>query len=783
MPAHLSDETPLVAEGTIEKPELPESRIRNGWHAHAIYRTLEYDDSESERNRARIDHQIDGGLPYSTEVLADAGRGEDANVNFGEAKAEDDLAKTPFIEMATVSPVLWRIKTNFGTPTDQRTWSAKISEGFSRTVRGWGRDFNYYLQKLAQEFTRHGAGFAYFEDEFDWHWRADGMSAFKVPRGTESRASAISYCICKREMTTDELWRKIQNEEIAKEVGRWNVEAVKMAIFRAASTPGLTWSDYNWEEIEKQFKENDIDMGSRCDRVQIYHLWVREYDSTIAHYIGLQDGIFLNSGLVVAPTKDNKDQKLDMAGDGFLYAHRCRFPAFQSCIVPFFYAIGTHGTIHTIRGQGEMNYGPTAISNRTRNAMIDAVKAASMVILQTETASEAESLAYTQVGGFMVLPANVKINATAMPDTSQRMQPLLDEMGRLRQQLLPRSTAQATPSESSQPETRYAIQARQVTGSALGSAVLTQWFDPWGDLGREMYRRMMNPDLRESDPGGKEAFEFRVWCMKQGVPAEAMAFDQCEIEAMRTIGNGSPEARQYAASQVWSLADAFDEVGRHKALVDNLGAIPGVDFQAAQDYAGPETPRQPVDDQIARLENTMFTVGAPAQVTGEQDHWVHCQAHMELVTQFLESFNGGEMDGGKLVTALKPALDNMLAHSEYLTKDKTRIKESAQVRKFIQNANGTLEQQENKMIAAQQRAQQQPQGQNGQQPSGEEQRAWELHQAKIRQMQMDSAMRQQEFQQKLADQRAESHARMTIADLKASRDMAEKSAQLASQPT
>lgn len=780
MPSFVTDETPLVAAGTPEKPALPESRIRDGWHAHGIYRTLEYDDSDSERNRAKIDHQIDGGLPYSPDVLADAGRGEDANVNFGEAKAEDDLAKTPFIEMATVSPVLWRIKTNFGNPGDRREWSAKISQGFSRTVRGWGRDFNYYLQKLAQEFTRHGAAFAYFEDEFDWHWRADGLSAFKVPRGTESRASAISYCTCKREMTADELWRKIRDEKTAREVGRWNVDAVKRAIFKAAATPGQTFDNYQWEEMERQFKENDIDMGQRCDRVNIYHLWLREYDGTIAHYIGLQDGVALTTGEIYMPSKEAKDRKLDMSGNGFLYAHRCRFPAFESCIVPFFYAIGTHGTIHTIRGQGEMMYGSIAIANRTRNLLIDAVKASSMVIVQTETPNEAESLAYVQMGGFMVIPANVKINANAMPDVADRVQPLLDEMVRLRQQLLPRSTAQAAQGKSKQPETKYSIQARQNTGSALGSSVLTQWFDPWGDLGREMYRRLMNPDLTEEHPGGKTAFEFRAWCMKQGVPPEAMAFDQCEIESMRVIGNGSPEQRQYTAEQIWELADAFDEPGRKNALRDVVGAT-GVDYQMVEDYVGPNEPRQPLDDQIARMENSLFTVGAPAQVTGEQDHWVHCQAHMQLVKEFVGEFQQGAIDGGKLVNVLKPALDNMLAHSEYLTKDKTREKDSAQVRKFIQNSNGILEQQENKLIAAMQRAKQAPQGQNGQQPNGEEQRAWELHQAKLRQMQFETQIRQREVQQKLAIQQQEARMRMTLADLKAAHDTAERAAELASE--
>lgn len=779
-----SGDKPLIADGSADDPQLPEARIRDGWHANSIYRRLEYDDTDSELARANIDAQIDGALPYSRSVMADAGRGEDANVNFREAKAEDDLAQTPFIEMGTVSPILWRIKTNFGKPGDQTKWSAILSSEFSKTVRDWGEDFDYYRQRLAQQFTRHGAGFAYFEDEFNWQWRADGLSAFKLERDTESRSSAIDYCTCKRSMTVTELYKFVRNETLAKEVGRWNVEAVKRAILTAAASEGQTFYNYQWQDFERQMKENDIDMGSKSKKVQVYHLWVREYDGQIAHYIGLQNGVAMVTGDIIKCEGASNSLKGDMIGNGFLYAHRFRFPEFKSCIVPFFYAIGTHATVHTIRGQGEMNFAPISISNRTRCTLIDAAKASSMILMRAETPSDVENFAYIQVGGFMVYSGgNSKVEPTAMPDVSARVQPILSEMANLRQNLLPMSVAQSPAGpKSKQPETKYAIQAKQNRGGALSSAMLTQWFGPFGRLGEEMYRRMVNPKLTEQDPGGKEAFAFRVRCMKRGVPAEAMDFDVCEVDAVRVIGNGSPEARQYAAEQVWELADAFDEPGRKLALRDVVGSIPGVDFQAADDYVGPIEPRQPVDEQIANNENSLFTLGATAKVTGEQDHWVHCQVHMEMVKEFVQEFQNGAIVGGKLVSVLKPALDNMLAHSEYLTKDKTREKESAEVRKFIQNNNGVLEQQENKLIAAMQRQQQQPQGQNGQQPDGEEIRAQQMHQAKLRQMQQEAEMRQREMQQKLAIQQQEAHARMTIADLKAAHDMAEQAAALASQP-
>jgi hypothetical protein len=776
-------DTPAVASGSDEKPILPRNRIKDAWHAHAVYRKLEYDDRDAEATRADIDYQIDGGLPYSVKVMKDNGRGEDANVNFREAKAEDDLAATPFIEMGSISPVLWRVRTSYGSPNDNERWSKIISEKFSKMVRRW-KSFNYYRIRLAQQFTRHGVGFAYWEDEFDWRWRADGLSAFKVPRGTESRADAIPYCVCKRQMSVVELYNFIQDEQKAKDDGRWNVLAVRQAILRASSRNNQTFYDYQWEDLERQLKENDTEVGQRAEMVQVYHLWVVEYDDRVSHYIGLRDGIALMDGAFVT-IKDGSEKPENMIEDGFLYRHRFRFPKFTSCIIPFFYAIGTHASIHSIRAIGEMNFGSIQISNRTRCTLIDSAKASSMILLRAETPSDVENFAYIQMGGFMVYSGgNSKVEPTAMPDVSARVQPVLNEMQSLRRQLQPMSVTSGVPQQgkSKQPLTKYQVQADQNRGGALTSAMLTMWYDPFDQVGEEMYRRVMNRDLTQADPGGREAFAFRVQCMKLGVPAEAMDFDVCEVTSVRSIGNGSPEQRQYAAEQIWELADALDEPGRKLALKEVLGAIPSVDNDLVEELVGADKPRMPVDDQIARMENALFVLGQQAQVTGEQDHWVHCEDHREMVDEFLKGFQEGQVDGEKIVSVLKPALANMAEHLDYLSKDKTREKEAAQVRKFIQGANGTLEQQENKLIAAMQREQDKMQGGNGAQPSPEAAQKAQLHQAKLEQLQMETQMRQQMMMQKIRNSQIESNARLRQGDIKNAIDISERAAALASQP-
>lgn len=802
MPYAGSYDIPAITDGNDEK--LPQNRVRDGWHGHAIFRKLEYDDRDAEVGRACIDQQIDGVPPWSRKVMEDAGRGEDANVNFREARAEDDLAQTPFIEMGTVSKILWRVKTNFSPQEqDNKKWSSTISEMFTKMVRKWGA-FNYYRQRAGQQFTRHGAAFAYWEDETDWRWRADGFSAFKLPRDTESRADAIPYCICKRSMSVTDLYSFIRKEEQAKDAGHWNVEAVKIALRYAAISNSRPLYSYAWEDFQREIKENDVEFGVRAEKIQLYHLWCEEYDGSISHYIGLQDGVAML--MTEQPgEKPFKSQKYDekgnpkrsegengkyeeppkqMAGNGFLFAHRFRFPKFLSSIVPFFYCIGTQGTIHTIRGQGEMNFAPIQISNRTMCTMLDAIKGSSMILLQAETAMDAEQFAYVQYGPFMLIPQNAKVQPQAMPDVGPRYLPVLNEMRALRARNNPNGQTQGAPStgKSKQPKTKYQMQSEQNMGGSLNSAMLTQWFDPWTWVGEEMYRRAMNPDLKQDDRGGKEAFEFRKWCMKAGVPAEAMRIENCEIEAVRVIGNGSPEQRQYAAEQVYELSDGFDESGKKQALTDVVASIPGVDYQSAEDYVGAVKLREPIDDQIARLENSDFTQGASCDVTGEQNHWVHFQVHNELAEQFAQSFQQGEIDGEKIVTVLKPALDNMQRHAEYLTKDKSRDKESAQARKIVQNYGGLLEQQENKMIAAMHRQNEQMQPQQGQQQSGDEARAQQAHDLKMKKMQMDMQMRQAQFQQRQQLMQMEARLHMTLASMEAARDMAEKSAEIASAP-
>lgn len=768
------DNAPSVAEDIVTDvpPKLVTSRVKDGEQGHKIFKKLDDDDRSAAWKRSNIDYMIDGGAPFDEQVMIDAGRGDDANVNFMEGKAEDDAAQTPFIEMTTVARILWQCRTNYGDPNEQARFSQIISEEHTRTAREWGEDFDYFRLRLAQQFTRHGLAFVYWEDETDWRWRADGPDAFKVPRNTESRSSAIPYATCKRSISVDELYRFIRNEKAAREIGRWNVDAVKEALCTATFNDGRDFNDA-WPEFVREMRENDLTVGATKQQLKIYHLWVRELDQrgSISHYIGLQSG-----------ASRSRDAKI---GNGFLYEHRSRFSELKRCIIPFFYGIGTHGTVHSARGQGEMNFGPISIGNRARCMMIDAVRAASSILLQADTPNDAEGAAYIQRGPFLILSGNSKVQPTAMPDVSNRMLPVLRDMQMLRQNLTGSFQSRAITEEGTQERTAYEVKAAQNQGGTLESARLTLFFGPWGRVGREMFDRMMNPKLTDEDPGGPEALDFRARCMARGVPAAALRAVYA-VEAVRTVGYGSPQARQAAAEEIYQKSGGFDEVGRKEALRDCIASIPGVDYQTADRYVGPtDTPRTTVDDQIAELENNDFRAGQKVPVIDSQNHWTHCQHHAALVNETSGAFQQGQIDGGQLVPILSSALDNMLQHSEALNNDPMRQKEAGYVRKFLQENNAVLEQQENKLVAEMQRQQEQAAGsqqpqqdpnsaapESAPEPNGEEQRKWEAHQQDMQIRAQEIAMRQREFEQKLQLQDADAQQKRAQADLKLQAELA-----------
>lgn len=756
-----SSQNNTYPETLDDKGVVPPRRVKDGEAAYAIYARLRQDDEGAAYQRAAIGNMVDGGKPYDDGILLDAGMGDATNVNFMEGKAEEDSSQTPYIELTSASEILWECHTAVGDEKQRWNDSMIVSREFSRMVREWDgepSDFTYYKLRLAQQYNRHGISFLYWDNEIDWRWRCDGLNNFRIPRDLESRPSAVPYATCDRWMSVTDLYGFIRDEENVRAMGRWNVEAVQQAIIDAGKGSSRRNS---WERFVQSSRENDIGACQDYDKVAVYHMWMKEFNNEISHYIGLQSGHVKKRGM-------------RMIGNGFLYEHRFRFRSMQECIIPFTYGIGTHGTFHTIRGMGELNFGPIQISNRIRCKWLDSLKASISVLLEAETPSQAQDVGITHIGPYLVVTGG-KINPNTLPDTSERMLPALRDMQLLRQNITGSFQSRAISEGANDYRTKYEIEAQQAQEGKLGASSMELFIEPWSKAGLQMYRRaVLNDTLREDDPGGKGAFEMIMRCLSQGVSMEALR-SVYKVEAVRLLGNGSPSARQYAAEKIWSLSGSFDEVGRHASLKDMVASIPGVGWQNADRYVGPETPRNTADDSIAELENNDFRSGQSLQVDTFQNHWVHCQHHAPLVTELAQGMQTGQLDPQTGVVALRAVMDNMLAHSEQMNLDPSRVSQAAGIRKFLQNNSGVLQQMETKVLSDMRKQQQsQEQAASGQEGGMDQETAMRLSrmQLEIEEMQKENLRRQQEWELKMTKLQEDSdRRRMDAEQRRAERDL------------
>jgi hypothetical protein len=350
----------------------PRTRIKDAKCAREIYHKLLKADEESARNRAAIDEMFAGAPPYDDAELRATGQAARANVNFGEADALLESALAGYVDLLSSVEMLLNFKTKYGEPQERIEYEQVIGEEFTRMLRGWNAYTPNWL-RLATHFVAHGVGFAYFESDLDWRWRVGGWSDFLIPRKTLASESEIEVACCARSMQAQQLYRYIESEAEALELG-WNVEVARKAIQDAvsnSSTVGAYSTD--WEGIVREMKNNDLYMGvATASEIKVVHVWNVEFDGRVTHSIILRD--------------DHSDK------DQFLYRKVGKFASMGQAFTVFTYGVGVNGQYHSIRGLGAKIFTEVQTSNRLRCQMVDGALLSSSVILQPTTEESLQNL-------------------------------------------------------------------------------------------------------------------------------------------------------------------------------------------------------------------------------------------------------------------------------------------------------------------------------------------------------------------------------------------------------
>ena len=710
----------------------PKSRLKNAQSAFAIYQNLVDADVDSASQRVKVQAMLDGEPPYNPSTLKSLGQSYRSNLNFLEATADLEYSLTAYSDLVNGVPQIAQIKTDFGDASQKGNYSQILSEEFDRVLRKDWDEFFYNQQRLAHEFVAYGVGFAFFEDDTDWRWKVAGLKDFYVPRGIPASDSRIEFCCARRSYYAHELFQYIQDPKTAREVG-WDVDEARRAIINAVPAD-VAGTRLEWEEIQVMLKDNDLSLSfARSAEIQTIHYYIREFDGRITHAIGLRDG-------------SNKN---------FLFRKDGRFENINQALVLFTYGIGTNGTLHSIRGLGYKIYPHVQVTNRLRNAIVDATLLSTSVMIQPQTMDDLTNLTIAYNGPMAILPPNLNIVDRNTQNVAVNALPVAQELTVVRRNNTGSYASQTAVSAGSAERTATEVSAQLEREAVLSTQAQNFYYVPWGKLLKEQFRRLSRNTWKENELGGKVALEFHRRLRARGVPIEALQ-RVYDVTPLKAVGYGSAQARLLAYNEFMQMLPMLDETGRANVVRDRIAVRVGYD--QVDRYAPPANvpQRLPVDAKIAELENDSMQGGRGVTVQPGENHAVHLQVHASDAVQFLTALEQNAVLPAEAFKYLSLSGPHMATHLQQIAGDVSRQALAGQYKDIVNRVNQAT-QRLGEQLAREQRQQQEAMARMQQQ---------QLQQAF--QMQVDDvkAKAQAEYAVKLAKVQADAQIDKAASDAK-----------------
>lgn len=610
-------ETPLSidADGKV-----PVSRIPSAEAARELLTKSIKDDDLASHNRAVVQMQLDGAPPHNEVEMKKLGLGGCSNLNFGEAEADMDRTMSGFNDMLTTQErsAFVHMRQDYGTDSTREETGDGIAIAYHKAVTSW-EEHGYEEQMHAWYYNRDGVAVYLQSDERDPRWRAEGLDNFKIPRNIKATESKVEFAFCKHSFQVHELYKYIEDEATAKDLG-WNVEACKEAI-KTAHNPTEDRT-FDWAEFQTRMKNNDFYLASsRASKIPAWDCFVREFDGTYSHHILLLD-----------------------AGP-FLFSKIGRYKKATEAFIISTYGIGTNGCYHGIRGKAYRNFPFCEHSNRIRNGTLDGAALSQGVMFESENAQDAQRAGIAHLGPYSILPPGLKPVVVNMPNPSLTALPVLADLERTRMN----NTGGFQPMSAGGSVERKELEIQQdmASQSVLPSNAVRLYMIARGKMMTEQLRRLSLEDWVEGEPGYEIVATFRRHLKEMNIPLEALKYVDRIVPA-RALGAGSPAARQLAFRQMLPLAGYFDEIGRNNFIRDFVASEVGFDQVGRYVPRLPGRERPVIDQSIAELQNSSLKQGIQCSILDNEDHAIHLKVHVQSL--IIEAH--GLQQGGDPLAAL-----------------------------------------------------------------------------------------------------------------------------------
>lgn len=669
--------------------DVPESRIGSAMDARSIIAVLQRAEETRSRRRASINGLLNGNRPWSQQLLINKGQGERTNLNLREAEGFVAAAKTPYYDLVFEVDRFAQFTLDYGDdPTRREEWSDKIAERYHYTLDGWD-GMDAVFQRSQYQMVVHGAGPMVWRNARDWRSESRMAGQILVPDDASADVEEWETAAIPRSYLPSDLWDEIKDEGVAT-AAKWNVPAVKRAIMGAAPEDVQKRYGQAWEFYEGEIRKGAAGWNNKSKRIFVVDLFQKEFGGKVSHFIVLE------SEIATAPTVQNTTDPVSAkatAGEedvGFLYRKIGRFECFTQIVNGFLYDVGPDGQWHSVKGAGPKFFDYCEVSNRLTCRGVDGVIAQSGLTLQAEDSNALQETAITQIASGVVIHPKYKVHQGRL---ASDFQPLL-LMKRDLQNTLQSNTGQYRQrvSDENHEPTLGQAQMNASQQAILGKGDVNRYYrslDRWHretvrrllPMGKKLYESRKNAapsdDSKEErglDIGERLALEFYRGCIEDGVPEEALKFENiCRIKATRSIGYGSQQMRIMISEKLLTGVPMMNERSRNTAQRMWASSLGG---QTVADLLFPryDTP-QIVDSHmsLAQLENNFLRMpGGKVMIDPSQDHVIHFDSHLKDVATHAAEVKAGQGDPMSLMVHLEQGGPHMHEHLFAIMGDPTR---------------------------------------------------------------------------------------------------------------
>jgi len=281
--------------GTVNSPGLnpvtmkPKRRaVGSTEHLFQILSTLEEARREQNLKNGKIAARVNSERPYNQDELKEDGMSWRSNFSSKPLSTTIDKVSPRLTKAVQTSKYL----TSSSFPEDHPGYKDKTErfrKVITEVIRGWDGWVDF-LNDVSMENALYGFTSVAWLDEYTWrptHFRQD---QFFVPDGTLQNVTGCQMWIGKQYLMIHELAAYILDKDAAEAAG-WDIDntvnAINAAAPREIAAGGQASPYVNYRTFEDAIRESSVSLSllSGSKTIEIYHIFVPEYDGQISHYI------------------------------------------------------------------------------------------------------------------------------------------------------------------------------------------------------------------------------------------------------------------------------------------------------------------------------------------------------------------------------------------------------------------------------------------------------------------------------------------------------------------